>query len=230
MIESPKGLIIFIYNIGNISTFLEKNPIDNNIIPFVNQLREILIQDNRLSIENQPILTENDLKCILFYKIKRYLNNIPFQIHSEEADKICISNDYCIDLTELGDIAHENTQTRKTDISITLNATIQDESIIRKGHTLSGDHIDIELKYIRKGYSHSYLRDIRRDLCKLKYLVDPDSEHLPNQGENKFGIFILGFNKLSILERFLNEGLSEQINIFNSIENVCILLVYNENN
>ena len=223
-----------VYIEDNISNFLTKVPTDPNLVNVIAELRNILINydAHTLLIENQRILTENDLKCIIFHRIKSSLTNIFFEIHSEEADRISITDDYCVNLTEPNDIDHQTTRTRKTDLTITLNPEVTHANTdVRKGHTLNGDHIDIELKYIREGYNAAYLKDIRRDLCKLKYLVDPTVEHFNenDHGVNKFGIFILGFNKLSVLRRYLDHGLREKINHFNTIDNVCILLAHRDN-
>lgn len=223
---------MFIFNEHGLSNFLTKDPTDPNIVDIIERIRHILISADThiLLIENQVILTENDLKCIIFHKIKSELVNIDYQIHSEEADRIAITDNYCVNLTEQNDIDNQTTQTRKTDITITYNPTITHTNTnMQKGHTIRGDHIDIELKYIREGYNTTFLKDIRRDLCKLKYLVDPLVGHLNAHGENKFGIFILGFNKLSVLEQYLNRGLLQKINNFNTIDNVSILLTYREN-
>ena len=52
----------------------------------IQSLRQILLNNNELDLDNQNINTENDLKCILFDQI-RQIQNIPnYEIHSEEAD------------------------------------------------------------------------------------------------------------------------------------------------
>jgi hypothetical protein len=195
----------------------------------IQSLRQILLNNNELDLDNQNINTENDLKCILFDQI-RQIQNIPnYEIHSEEADIIRIDDNYCINLTETGDIQNQNTRTRNTDLTITINPQEGNETTIQKGYSRFGSHIDFELKYIRKGFTTNYLKDIRRDLCKLKYLVDVGVEHHDNNGASKFGLFFLGFNKKSVLVRYLNEGLEQNILTFNQLNNLALILFYNEN-
>lgn len=243
--HKQKRNFMFIYNELNLSTFIEENRITNPIQDIETDnmlfyLRNILCDNNNteLNLDGQNINTENDLKCIVFSKIFRIQNqnmhnNIPipiYEIHSEEADIIKINDNYCANLTEIGDIANQNTSTRKTDLTITINSQEGDETTIRKGYSRFGSsHIDIELKYIRKGFNPQYLEDIRRDLCKLRYLVDPNVDHHDNHSESKFGLFFLGFAKMSILLRYLNEGLLEKLVNFNQLNNIGLLLFYKEN-
>jgi len=44
-----------------------------------------------------------------------------YEIHSEDSDRIKITDEYCTGLTEEGDIKHQTTKTRQTDLCITLN-------------------------------------------------------------------------------------------------------------
>ena len=234
---------MYIHVEQGLSSFLttQFNTNNNEINNFLTSLRNKLIQDNNtFDLSNQLILTENDLKGILFHQIKTEFSNDPnnpnyldYSVHSEDSDLIAITDDYCTGLTEGGDISHEETKTRQTDLCITLNPTYDEEEQITKGYRRGGDHIDIELKYIRKGFSRKYRGDIQRDLCKLKYLVDTaEGRNLnPNHGINHYGIFFLGFKKRSILEQYLREddfSLYQKIVSFQNIQNVSILLFYKE--
>lgn len=224
---------MFIYNENNISTFVDinRNSNDDIINDLLQEIRNELLNNNSLNIDNQIINTENDLKCIIFHKIKQL--NFQCEIHSEESDVIAINDNYCNGLTLPGDIENQETTTRTTDLTITINPVEGDETRIQKGYSRFGQHVDIELKYIRKGYTNKLLKDIRRDLCKLKYVVDGNVEHHSQNNNNnnltKFGIFFLGFRKLSVLNQYFENGLYEKIINFNNLNNVAILLFYREN-
>lgn len=219
-----------IYNINNISTFLDVNRIsnDNSTNILLQEIRNVLFNNQIFNIDNQIINTENDLKCILFHKIKLLNLNFQYEIHSEESDLIAIDNTYCNGLTLPGDILHENTRTRTTDLTITINPVEGNEVTIQKGYSRFGQQVDIELKYIRKGFTNQYLSDIRRDLCKLKYVVDVNKEHHDNTNACTFGIFFLGFRKQSTLLEYLNNGLRDKIESFNNLPNVAVLLFFRE--
>ena len=223
---------MFIYNTENISTFLNinRNSNDNSINLLLQEIKNTLFENNQiLNIDNQIINTENDLKCILFHKIKQIDFNLQYEIHSEESDLIVINDTYCTNLTLIGDITRQNTRTRTTDLTITINPIENEEINIQKGYSRFGQQIDIELKYIRKGFTNQYLKDIRRDLCKLKYVVDSNVEHHNNTNASSFGIFFLGFRKKSILIEYLNNGLLEKLNYFNTLDNIGLLMFYREN-
>jgi len=234
-----RGIGLFIYNEGHLSSFLDhnRNSDDEQTNILLEEIRNTLFQDNEvLNIDNQVINTENDLKCILFHKLKQLELDLDYEIHSEEPDIISINYVYCNNLVEMNDIENEGTRTRKTDLTITINPIEGEEFYIRKGYSRFGTHIDLELKYIRKGFSAKHLKEIRKDLCKLKYLTDQAAEiehHHDDQGHGNqastFGISFIGFRKRSLLERYLHEGLEEKINIFNNLHNTGLILFYREN-
>ena len=227
-----------IYNNNNISTFFDNAAVSNDfqINQLLTQLRQIFIINTQpteydiFNLDNQLVNTENDLKCIVFSKIKQINLGLPFEVHSEESDKIQITNDYCTNLTNIGDISNQTTSTRQTDLTVTIEPQENPAININKAYSRNGKHLDIELKYIRSGFSSAYLKDIRRDLCKLKYLVDPNVDHyaINDHGINEFGIFFLGFRKKSVLEAYLDAGLRQRINNFNQLDNVAILLFFRE--
>jgi hypothetical protein len=98
---------MYIYNINNISTFLNVNRNSNHNLTniLLEETRNILFNNNQIfNIDNQIINTENDLKCILFHKIKQLNLNFQYEIHSEESDIILINDAYCNGLTLLADI------------------------------------------------------------------------------------------------------------------------------
>ena len=236
---------MYIHTQQNLSSFVNTTFNTNNaeINDFLERLRNKLVQNNNtFDLNNQIILTENDLKGILFHQIKTEFSNdlddpnyIDYGVHSEDSDLIAITDEYCEELTEIGDINRQETRTRQTDLCITLNPIYgeEDANAIAKGYKRSGNHIDIELKYIRKGFNSNLRGDIQRDLCKLKYLVDTNEGRNLNidHGINHYGILFVGFKKRSVLERYLEKDhfqLYQKIVSFNNIPNVSILLFYSE--
>ena len=192
----------YIYTENQISSFLDNT--NNSNHPQINDLlveiRNTLFVNDQLDLTLQSINTENDLKCIIFQQLNQvqlHQNlNFNFEVHSEEADIIKINDVYCNNLTESGDITKQTTRTRNTDITITINPIHTAQTGLNKSYSRFGAMIDIELKYIRAGFNMQYLRDIRRDLCKLKYAVDTTQEHhlpnnpIPHQNyASKYGIF-----------------------------------------
>jgi hypothetical protein len=227
---------MLIYNLDDLSTFLdeERNSDSHAINSLLHALRERLLTDHQqiFEIGDQPINTENDLKCMLFHKAVNLETDLQYEVHSEESDLIAIHDGYCAGLTLPGDIERQETRTRTTDMTITIDPVEGGTIGIEKGYSRFGLHIDIELKYIREGFKSGYLKDIRRDLCKLKYVVDTDQEHHVNENGDQFpaefGLFFLGFRMRSVLERYLNEGLRGNIDGFNQLEKVALLLFYRE--
>ncbi len=156
------------------------------LINNLNHIQNGLLNGNELR-GNPKILTEVDMQSHLFMLIKNAINNLNgfnhFKIHTELADKIPINSTYCGNLFQLGDFGVNQTYTRFTDLTINYDGQYRVERRIRKGFSLNGKYIDLEIKHIRSGDNvRESLPRIRKDLCKIKSLLYPDIEHDVNTG------------------------------------------------
>ncbi|MEA3352507.1 MAG: hypothetical protein U9Q33_01630 [Campylobacterota bacterium] len=235
---------LFIFDNQGFSTFNNyiANTEENEINQLILSIKAVIAPVNmEIETNNQFIATESDLKCLIYNKILPLYQHYNINIGTELADKIIIDNDYCINtdhpqnsLIMQDDIIRQTTTTRMTDMTITLNPEFTYiERNIQKGFTLNGNHIDIEFKFIRKGFNNNELKTIRKDFCKLKYLVDrnPDTVHSNrnHHGIVHFGLFIIGFAKLNTLESYLNNTeFTNYLNNFNNLPNIATLLIYRD--
>lgn len=233
--------MICVYNNeNNISNFTnDLNLANDDFNEFMNMLYDFLlvynIEHDQIVLNNdQDIFTESDLKCFLYKNIHVEIQNRgkPIVVHTELADKILI-NEECNCIVDNNAVINEEVSIVRSDLTLTYSPSMPflRNNGIQKEFTLSGTHIDIELKYIRGGFSTRNFMSIRKDLCKLKCLVN--GVHLLNadlHGETVAGISIVLFESQEILMRYLNNNnqgtLQDDFQDFQNFGNLFTLLMY----
>lgn len=232
------------YSISN-SNLYELANLEQHIENIKNYCIEVINTggiDTSVLIGTERILTEGDLQSrlvsLLMYGINHHQTINNPKVHLELSDRININEVYCDGLIEDGEIGN---YVRRTDITYNFSGLYCEESGIAKGFTLNGKHIDIEIKHMKKGYSSELLKSIKKDLCKLKSLLHPEIMQ-PNMGANHpnantppdiiiegavvFGIMVVSFKNLVLLQKYLDEGLRDSLINFNQLNNVATLLLY----
>ncbi len=157
-----------------------------------NDLNEVLmsfrqlLQTNQLNTFGQYVLTESDIKCIL------YKNLVP----------IIDGGNNCNIFTEVPDRPDRRTNRRRvirTDLTIGHEVVLTyGNTDINKSFTLIGDFIDIELKFIRNDFDFTGNKNVMiKDMDKLTKLINKG--YVPNQGQTLFGLAIFGFKTEDIM-------------------------------
>lgn len=151
-----------------------------------------LLQTYELITFGQSVLTESDLKCIL------YKNLVP----------IINGGDNCNIFTEVPDRPDRRTNRRRvvrTDLTISHEAVLTyGNTDINKSFTLIGNFIDIELKFIRNDLDFTSNKNVMiKDMDKLTKLINKG--YVPNQGQTLFGLAIFGFKTEEIMNHYLND-------------------------
>ncbi len=163
-----------------------------------NDLNEVLmsfrqlLQTNQLNTFGQYVLTESDIKCIL------YKNLVP----------IIDGGNNCNIFTEVPDRPDRRTNRRRvirTDLTIGHEVVLTyGNTDINKSFTLIGDFIDIELKFIRNDFDFTGNKNVMiKDMDKLTKLINKG--YVPNQGQTLFGLAIFGFKTEDIMNQYLND-------------------------
>ncbi|NOQ31605.1 MAG: hypothetical protein GQ570_10835 [Helicobacteraceae bacterium] len=202
----------------------------------IHNINEVLIQNNYFNIGNQSICSESDLKCHVFHKL---LNIIWADVKSELSDRIPLNYLHCGNLVVDGDLPDPNDNelvTRQPDITISFNSTTELEvnNGIQKHCTVNGEHIDIELKLLKGGYSSNMASSMRRDFCKLHGLCNLGTG-LNNDihGVTFHGIVIFAFQSEAIFNRYMeDEQFVTSLENYNNTVNLSsfILLLDEEEN
>ena len=223
-----------IYNEHNVSNFVfcEFASENESVNTIMNSLRNYLINNQNNEVIT-PIITESDFKLMLYNSLMAAVDNannmhippIEVQVHTELADKK-IQSDICDGFGQTGD------KLVRSDITMTIDPIlIQGSHGINKSFTLNGIHVDFELKYIRNQFKTEKLKEIKKDLCKLKCLVYGESAieiHL--HGHTVMGIAILLFENEEILSRYINHNevisLIQEINQIQELDNLFTLFMY----
>lgn len=151
-----------------------------------------LLQTNELNTFAQYVLTESDLKCILYEHLVPILNR----------------DNNCNIFTEVPDRPDRRTNRRRvirTDLTIGHNVVLTyGNTDINKSFTLIGDFIDIELKFIRNDLDFTGNKNAMiKDLDKLTKLINKG--YVPNQGQTLFGLAIFGFKTEDIMNQYLSD-------------------------
>lgn len=198
-------------NVDKSSTFISSNlNIENEELNLIfNEFKELLTNTSQIDTGNQFILTESDLKCIVYKTFFNIVDKSPCKIFTELADKET-------DLTK---------KTIKTDITISLPSDIYYRNTnIQKGFTVNGIHADIELKYIRKGLKKEQKKEVIQDLVKLYKLIKKGS--IKKHGETIFGLVIFGFQKEDTLKKYLEDKIFRKAIKDYSSEKLKFLFLY----
>ena len=183
-----------------------------NLNTVLNRLKNIILHRGYLGLNQQTTLTESDLKCELFRMLYQICTRSACKVYSELCDK-----EFNI-----------NSNRIYTDITIVANQNLHFFNTgIEKSYTISGDYIDIELKYVRESNFNADKKDeLKRDLEKLSNLLLRGE--MEGHGTTRYGLAIFGFRKLSTLNRYLENG--DFINALNNNYDVKTLFLFKEHN
>ena len=153
-----------------------------NLNTVLNRLKNIILNRGYFGFNQQTTLTESDLKCELFKMLYTICIRNTCKVYSELCDK-----EFNIDSNRI-----------YTDLTIVANQNLHFFNTgMEKSYTLSGDFIDIELKYVRESnFDNTTKRDLINDLTKLNNLLQKGE--MEGHGITRYGLAIFGFRKLGI--------------------------------
>lgn len=199
------------------------NTSNNQLNYIMNSFKSILSTSRYLDTFNQFVLTESDFKCILYKNLLPITNVRNCKIFTEVPDR----PDRPEQLTRKEIV--------RTDITIGHDINLSEiNSDIDKSFTLSGNFIDIEMKYIRNNNDvRGNNNAMKKDLDKLTRLINKN--YVDGQGQTFFGLAIFGFRTEFIMNEHINDtDFRNRVNTFTTPRgrnNPCrkVLFVYGDN-